>query len=233
MAYARRRRFRRRPIRRRRFMRRRRRAVRRLPLGGFPTSKLVRFRYVQEIQLNAGVAGIATHLFRANSLFDPDFLLGGHQPMGYNEWMARYNHYTVIGSRCVVTYAPSVTASVLPAYFGVNLSGDAAATYTSVEHLLEQRFTRRSHGVAGMSYHLVNDKRATVQCHFAARKFFGSSFVVGVEPYRGGAASNPTEQAYFEIWTASVGGNDPATLNLLVNIDFIAVLGEPAQLPQS
>lgn len=52
------------------------------------------FIYFDTFQLNTA-AGVASKLFRTNSLFDPDFTGVGHQPGGYDQLMAIYEHYVV------------------------------------------------------------------------------------------------------------------------------------------
>lgn len=45
----------------------------------------------------------ASFLFRGNGMFDPDYQVGGQQPMGFDQWAGLYRHYRVIGSKIEVT----------------------------------------------------------------------------------------------------------------------------------
>lgn len=52
-----------------------------------------------------GTTAATGHMFRLNSVYDPDYTATGHQPRGYDQWAALYAYYRVH----VATY--SVTAS--------------------------------------------------------------------------------------------------------------------------
>lgn len=220
---------RKRMYRRRRFMRRR---VPRPKFTGLGRKCMAKLRYVDYISIDPPAAGVASYVFRANSLYDPDAGAGGHQPMGFDQLMARYDHYTVVGSRIKVQYMPVAAASSVPGLMGVLLSdsGGRVAAATSISHLLEHP-GRGS--VANTGVFLPKDQNARVYRKFSAKKFFGKKQIVGDYLYRGTASSNPSEDVYFEVYHATVNGNDPANANFLVEIDYIAVFTEPKPLAQS
>lgn len=58
----------------------------------------------------AGVAVPAYHLFRLNSIFDPDYTGVGHQPLGHDELTPLYNKYVVSGVSWRVTYTNQSTS---------------------------------------------------------------------------------------------------------------------------
>ena len=80
-----------------------------LALSGFPQSKVVRLRYVEAIGINPVITGNGFYVFRANSIFDPNYTGVGHQPMGHDEWSQSYNHYAVLGSKIKVTFCSTDT----------------------------------------------------------------------------------------------------------------------------
>jgi hypothetical protein len=63
---------------------------------GFPAQKHVSMAYVSRHRLTTSTGSVSVQQFRLNSLFDPDFTSGGHQPMGFDQWAAFYNHYVVM-----------------------------------------------------------------------------------------------------------------------------------------
>lgn len=201
--------------------RKKRRRIKRLPLNGFPSSKMVRLRYCTEVSLT----GSSTYVFRANSLFDPDLTGVGEQPANFGRWMAVYDHYTVVGSKIRVMYAPTTSTNALTAYCGIYLSDDgtSAAAMTSYD-IMEQSKNRSMNKVIG----IPSSRIPWITKTFSAKKFFGkpNSTMIGDGTYRGTDATNPTEGAYFELYTKSVGGNTPGTFNFMVYIDYIAVLTE-------
>lgn len=211
----------------------RNRVMRPLPLSGFPDTHVVRLRYCQEVSLDAAAANIQAWAFRANSMYSPSSSGSGHQPSGFDIWMERYTTFTVLGSKCTVTYAPSVAGSQIPAYMGVNLVTDNTQSYTTMEHMLEQVDTHRSAGTVGASYHLVNDKRVDVVATFSGKRWFGGGFKTGVEPFYGTLTGDPAAQVFFQVWVGSVGGNNPPAVNLLVTIDYIAKLADRRPIPES
>lgn len=208
--------------------------ARRLPRAGFPDKHLCRLKYVQQISLNPAVGGVTSHVFRANSLFDPDFTGVGHQPLGFDQMMLWFNHYNVLKSTIKVQHLSenprSTIASQDPCQFGIMLTADGGQTgrAANVEHLIEQRAQQGAVKYGGV-YQNSND--STAYGTFNHRKFFGQSWEQSI--FRGSRIANPTEDAYFEVWAASVNGNDPPTHTFLVTIEFYALLSEPVELPQS
>lgn len=64
-------------------------------LGAFPPRKTVALRYVDTVALNPGAGGTAVQVFRANSIYDPDYTGAGHQPMFYDNYANIYGRYKV------------------------------------------------------------------------------------------------------------------------------------------
>lgn len=220
---------------RRTYKRRRRYSrVRRPILEGFKKRQLVKLRYVQEIALDALSNSFDYHEFRANSVNDPDLTGVGHQPMGHDEWSGIYSRYVVVGSKINVMYAPTSTTAVIPAYYGVTLydtSGSLTGTYSTVEGILESKLTGHTTTMAGN----VNSTFAPrmLSRKFSARKFFGKSNVMDDPDLGALIGSNPVNDAIFAIWAGNIGGNDPGSVNLKVQIDYIVLYHEPYLLPQS
>lgn len=71
----------------------------------FPMSKHVVFNYFQEIGMTAATSSYSAHVFRANSLYDPDLTATGHQPRYYDTLCgadgtsAPYQSYVVKGCK--------------------------------------------------------------------------------------------------------------------------------------
>lgn len=87
---------------------------------------MVRLRYVQEVQLDAGTGTYSQNLFRCNSLFDPDYTGVGHQPKGFDEWAGVYNHYTVMKSTITAKAVTQTTSHTLPGIAGILLTSSSA-----------------------------------------------------------------------------------------------------------
>lgn len=64
-------------------------------INGFPRRQDVVLSYQFTGQTNPGVVTSGDHTFRLNSVFDPDFSLGGHQPRGFDQFAAIYKYFRV------------------------------------------------------------------------------------------------------------------------------------------
>lgn len=213
--------------------RRRARPRRPLPLTGFPRSKMVRLRYAEEISVDCGLNTVASAVYNASGLYDPRVAAGGHQPKGYDQWATIYNHYTVVGARMNVRYMPDTNGDVLPGFITIMLTANGTtASALTPEEVLESKWATRK-GMVGLNTGNAWPINRGVTKNFSAKKFFGTRGIVGKDLYRGDNTTNPTESAYFEIVVGSLGGNNPGAVNLVVTIDYIAVMSEPINLSQS
>lgn len=203
---------------------------------GFPKTATVRLRFAREITLDAALGSFATHVFRANTCWDPDVSGTGHQPLGFDQWMTFYDHFTVVGSICTATFLSSSTGSVQPAYGGVLLTDNAlsVAGKSNAEHLLESaQLDTPEPLIVGGNVDGASGRAATTRVFFDARRFFNVKDVVGSADYRGDAGGDSNEQAFFEVFTYSIKGRDPGIIDVTVVIDYLVVFTEPRGLSQS
>lgn len=173
-----------------------------------------------------GTATANAYVFSVNGLYDPDITGTGGQPLGFDQLMNAYNHYTVLSARirCNITN----TSTVLPLSVGVMVSGTTTIT-TSIEQLLENGYLTYSQlGFYG-SQGSVN--QACISCDCA--EFQGIDSIMSDPNMRGDAVSNPGEQMYFHVCTWNPASVVQITSLLQPIIEYDVVFSEPRKMALS
>lgn len=216
----------------------RRKIPRNLPLAGFPKQKMVRLRYVQEQEITTSPNGLSHSVpFVANGCHDPYYPIGGHQPKGFDQWMAVYSHFNVLGSKISVkmvgtgedNFAWGVARTAAPN----TLNGQ------TLEYILEWRGNKSSNsyvvvGSENGGYANNPTRMNTVKtARYSQKKQFGKNATSTAELI-GSATSNPAELSIFEIWQCPINSQMASkTADYVVVIDYIVLFTEPKLLPQS
>lgn len=199
---------------------------------GFPGTSRSIFRYVDLDNLDTTIGSVAITGYGANNPFDPYSSPGGHQPMGWDQMTAYYNHYVCIGSKITVTFSPKNTsASYGPSLCcGIFLSDDLTVPTTAAS-MIEQGLTKYK----VMSRTMTSFRPQTVTHHYSTRKFFNVTDVKDNTARLGAnTAASPTELAHFVVWCGSLdAGDDPPEISALIKIEYIVDFSEPKALPQS
>ena len=196
----------------------------------FPTGFITKLRYSETFELNPSATEAAVaRVFRASDLYDPDFTGAGHQPLGFDNIMAIYDHFHVLGSRVRVTFSSATSSSTTGiAHVGVSLSDSQTPTLTA-DTWREQPRTRYR-----VMPNVYAGSGATLTYNYSAKKFFNVKNVKDVDKLQGTASASPTENAFFYCLASSVGGaQDPNAINCVITIEYIAYFSEPKQLAQS
>jgi len=100
---------------------------------GLPSISHTTHRYVQAGSLSASVGSLGIYQFRTNSLFDPDFTSGGHQPYGFDQFKTYYGTYMVTSSR-IAMECISITS---PTLAGVYMSTESSTGLTDAIYYSE------------------------------------------------------------------------------------------------
>jgi hypothetical protein len=199
---------------------------------GEPIQKRVNLRYVEEFTQSVIVGGAFSGVYyRANDMYDPRQAVGGAQPLGFDQQMNFYQHFTVTGSKITIRPVLDSTSSNTPAYYGVMVV--SAATTPPMSTVRECIENSATYGIHGSFQEMERDFEKGITMTFSTRRFFGVKNPVGMSQYRGDISSGPTEQAYFYVWYASVNGNVPDPMTLLVDIQYQATLTEPKKVAGS
>lgn len=196
-----------------------------------PNKFATKFRYVETtIDLNPGALGTAgVYVFSANGMFDPNITGVGHQPRGFDELMAMYDHYTVVGSKVTVSFSQTVGNSYYTTSAGIALK-DGTTTYSDVNDYLEGRNVVST----VMASSTTDSTRVhTLSKTFSCKKFLGISHPLAEKNVAGNKGSNPSEGAFYHIFCAPLASVDDPPMRAQVRIDYLAVLTEPVQPNQS
>lgn len=219
----------------RRFGRRRRRSRKKRKIGFrracVPTRMVAKLRYADHHQITWGsVLTENDYIYRANSLFDPDLTGSGHQPRGFDQYMQMYDHYTVVGAKCTVTFTNESTSNAsMPIVCAVALTDNNIPITAKYSDIME-RADINSGVIAHPEGGNATCKRSV---GFGAKKFFGRTNIMDNDDLKGDAVSNPAEQAYFHILNSISALSTDRGVNLGVVIDYLVVFTEPKQPGES
>lgn len=199
----------------------------------FADKQMVKLNYVETISLDPGAGLAADYVFSANGMYDPNISGIGHQPLGFDQWMTFYDHYTVVGSKISVTLHSSGDTNIASnsGYIGLLLMDSSTSqTGTSHDYLIEQGKTSyKPYGESSSSGGIVKLFRK-----MGTKKFFGRKNVMDNSDLRGSASANPAEQNYWHLWVSPINlSYDPVAVYITVKITYTAILTEPKVLAQS
>lgn len=198
-------------------------------LIGFPKNQYVHMRYCETLSLD-GSSVISPKIYRANSIYDPDYSTGGHQPMGYETWLKLYNQYIVVKSRCKMTVCQVATATGEPFYASLGLQ-NAVDTRTMIERL-ETGDTTMKLMQGATAY---GNKGTTLIRWFDQKKFFNLTDIKDNWDEAGANINdNPINTALFNLAIGAADGTtETGTYKICVQIDYWVLFGEPQILAQS
>lgn len=193
---------------------------------GIPKKLNVTLRYYQAVTLADPLTGAAsTNLFRANSIYDPDYTGTGHQPLATDQYFALYANCLVKTSKITVTHLNSTTSGTV---FGVTLS-PSSTSLTIPGDYIEQQQTAYAYTNAS----LTTLNQAVIGT-FDAKRFFDIKDPTDEGDIQHGSGSNPIRPAYYHVW---VGGftttADAAASAVNVLIEYQCEFSEPLQLNSS
>lgn len=195
----------------------------RVPRSPFPDRALTKLRYVKAFSLNADQSNPGQISLSCNNLFAPS--TSTHQPLGFDQYAALYNHYHVKSSYLKATFLPP------------NNEAEAATDGVICAVLLNNDISDSRSNRA-----IWEDKSCTIEA--AHGKFSGPTTITKFykEEYRfpndkkdathGNVNSAPSEQTFFDINVFPMGA-DPGAWNVLVEITYLAEFYERKDLQGS
>lgn len=210
-----------------------------LPSSFLPRVKKYALRYNTEIQLDTEGVGIAAAIFRCNSPYDPEVILGGHSAYMFDDIMRLYRKYRVVGSKIRVwpIYLSTGTAaasSSAPSYGTIlrTSSGEAYKSFANASHLLECniRGNVKQLGQVNTVALSLGSEKPTLTHTYSQRKTFPGIQDLELE---GTHNSDPAKLYYWELVMFSLFGNDPSVTRFRVEINFTVLFSEPVLLSAS
>jgi len=171
----------------------------------FPAVEKYQLRYSQTISIDPNVATATSALFRANSIYDPDKSVGGHQPYGHDVLEQIYNHYCVDSATITVTPTSGVGG-----VWGISVT-DNDVVSSGFDTVCEQQATSVA-VQATFNGQPIQILKKTYNRHTSFPVYKDTSAFMG---------ANPAEEAYFQIWYRGLNDTaNPPAGNFLVNITY-------------
>lgn len=191
---------------------------------GFPASRKVRLAYVENATLTSAYGAIAKSAFRLNGAYDPWITSTGHQPMGFDQWAAFYNHYCVHAASWTLTVAP-LSGALGVGYIGAHYSDDTTIP-SDVSTLVE---------LGSQVSLFANGQRPQIfRGHIDISRFFNrKGDISNDDQLRAAVTADPVEQAVLTAWAMGESAVASITYGYLLEIEYDVTFMEPKDLGPS
>lgn len=167
-----------------------------------------------------GTATANSHVFSANSIYDPDVTGSGGTPMGFAKMMGLYSHYTVLKSKIVAILANTSNALLVNAIIYKSGTSTVLASFEQIMENGDVSFTSLApSGVEGFQ------AKITQSCD--ARRYQGLDNILDDPDMRGDSASSPSEQQYYHVTVYNPYTATQVTVDFQVLIEFDVMFHEP------
>lgn len=186
----------------------------------------MKLQYYSPGGVSSGASTAGGYVFSANGMFDPDVTGTGGQPMGFDQAMLFFNHYTV--HSCKIKVIAQANSTTLRSNVALITSGSSTVT-TSIAQLIENgdvNFTLL--GYAGQM-----GSSCTLTRTLNLGQFQSVRDVLDDPNMRGDSASNPAEQAYFHIACWNAASATVVGIDFQVLLEYDVTFHEPRKGPIS
>lgn len=196
-----------------------------IPRAPFPDRSVQKLKYVDMISIDPSISTVpAFHNFCANGLYDPYQTGTGHQPMGFDQYAALYNHYHVMESYIKVIFInPDDTGSgakhgCIVAIMRNNDTSDARVTRDRLEDSSTVYDVIHGDGPGTKTLTLGYKERAI----FPVDKRGDTHAPIN---------SNPPETTSFQVFASNIiHTNDPSAIKCVVEINYLCEFYERQDL---
>lgn len=172
------------------------------------------------LSVNPGIGGIAaSHILSANGLYDPDITGGGHQPIGFDQLMQLYDHYTVVGAK-IRAYVQNKDTSN-PQFAAVTVR-DSNTASTDTREIVENGYV----SMVSLATFGTGGDKSSMATSVDIAKFLGRSNVLADPTLKGTSAANPTEQVYFHVSAFPMEQVDAGSVSINVVVDYDVIFHE-------
>jgi len=171
-----------------------------VPRWGFPTRLAMRHKYSELVASTSTTGSLATYVFNANGMYDPNTTAAGHQPMYFDELAAIYDHYTVVSSFIKITITTG-SSNASPAQCVLALDDDTTGT-GNVNYAAEgNRSVVKTIGQSA--------NQPLILTSYWSAKSFGPN-PLDNDNLQGSSAANPTEASHWILYINSLNGQTTA-----------------------
>lgn len=180
------------------------------------STRVVLHYFENAISINPGVAAAGAYVFAANGLYDPNITGVGHQPNGFDQYMALYNEYVVVGSTIKVSFANADADNV--ALIGIFLE-DFETTDLDIRKYIEN-----GNGVWSYIDKLGTGAGVKTLTHSADISKFSTQSVLNEDDFTGTSGANPADTHFYHVVVAPFDGaanNGSVLLNVEIRYDVI------------
>lgn len=198
---------------RRKYKRRMGRMVRAPRMGtGIAPAVFAKLKYVETYSGNTGSAPYQVN-YRGNSLFDPNVAIGGHQPLYFDQYMALYGKYLVLGSSMKLTVTNGSNTAALQCVLWPNTDVTVLAT---VSEVLEQTKASTMRTIPlGQSLAYSTKRYAKTSTVLGLSKV-----QLGEEELSGTSSANPANEWFWSILFSSIDGSSTVSVAYCVEITY-------------
>lgn len=182
---------------------------------GFPDTLRTNLVYSQSISLvPSAVSPCPSYGFRLTSLYDPDYTGVGGQPYWFDQLMAVYGRFKVLGAKMTVvfSYSNEIIAGVGPALVGVACGEQSSLNSTDAGVL---RMTNNS----ASDILTTQSEPKTVTVTYSPRQAFGGELT---DALTGTATSNPSRNWQAFVFATPQGVDVTKPMNAFVTIEYFA-----------
>lgn len=202
----------------------RRKTRRNIPLG-LPMHQVAKLRYAEQISLDAAAGSLSSHVFTANDVYDPNYSGAGHQPRYFDQYMAMFSKFVVLGAKITIKACCNSTASV-DILTNVTTSTNNT-TPSDVVTFLEER--KRNYKILSP----MTNEGLTLVSTYSGKKYNNKGWLSD-DTQAGSSSSGPVDKKYFILTAAAMNPTDnPPSVDFTVVIDYIVKFFDPVQPAQS
>lgn len=194
--------------------------------GVLGPQRRVKLRYSDTFSLTGSV-GFGNYVLQANSCFDPNNTGVGHQPRGFDEMMAFYDHFVVVGATLKIRFRNKSSAT--RPYPVISVRDSSNNIGVSVKDYIE--YGDKALANKPLMRQSTNDDAGHAACNVLSistdiGKFIGAKDILDREDLKGSAAGSPTEGVWFHVSCFDVDGGS-VSVACVAEIVYDVVFVEP------
>lgn len=195
------------------------------------TCKLKYSTLEETIDPSTATAGILE--FSCNGLYDVEPAVGGHQPMGFDEMMTQYDHYTVVSSKIKFTCMPAAGEDPIGFILGIT---DTSGTTYGLQRMSEQPGSSKVHLTSDLALASGGPSKVVLTKTWSLKKRHGVKpmSASALADWRGSASGNPNEEEYFHLEAQSLNSSaDPSPVYVFVEAEYNVIFSERKKTVES